>query len=509
MKKTLLAAAALAAIGVAGAGPLSRPAEAQQHLRIALREDPDILDPTLSRTYVGRIVYMGMCDKLFDVNERLEPVPQLATGFRWEDPRTLVISLREGVRFHDGEVMDAEAVVYSLNRHLTMQGSFRRSEMGGVEAIDVVDPHTVRIRLKEPSAAFIATLTDRAGMILSPKAAEAAGRDFGTRPVCAGPFRFVERVAQERIVLERFPEYWDAGRIHFDRVTYLPIPDNTVRLANLQSGAVEFGERMEPDDIQTIQRNRNLRAVPVEELGYQGISINIGNGERANTPMGRDARVRAAFELSLDRTAINQVVYQGMYTPTRQPVPPASAFHIASLQPEPRNVERAQALLREAGVTTPVPVELTVPNNPDLRQVGEVIQAMAREAGFDVRLRAMEFASALQGAVRGEFETFLLGWSGRTDPDGNIFAFIHSTGGQNDGRYKNPEVDRLLEEARAEQDVERRKSLYEQAMDIALVQDRMRIYLWHRKNIMIHSARLQGYRPIPDGMIRLQDMRLQ
>ena len=128
--------------------------------------------------------------------EQHEPLPgaehQLATAHRWEDPRTLLITLREGVRFHDGETMDAEAVRYSLNRHLTMQGSFRRSEINSMESVEVVDPRTVRIRLKEPSAAFLSQLTDRAGMIVSPKAAEAAGRNFGTRPICAGPFRFVE-----------------------------------------------------------------------------------------------------------------------------------------------------------------------------------------------------------------------------------------------------------------------------------------------------------------------------
>ena len=200
IRKTLAAGClALAAFGFA-------PVAEAQNLRIALREDPDILDPTLSRTYVGRIVYMGFCDKLFDINERLEPVPQLATGFRWEDPTTLIITLRQGVRFHDNEMMTAESVVYSLNRHLTMQGSFRRGEMGAISAIEVVDPQTVRIRLAEPNASFIATLTDRAGMIISPRAAEAAGRNFGNRPVCAGPMRFVERVAQERIVLERFPD---------------------------------------------------------------------------------------------------------------------------------------------------------------------------------------------------------------------------------------------------------------------------------------------------------------
>ncbi|HEY4254499.1 MAG TPA: ABC transporter substrate-binding protein, partial [Roseomonas sp.] len=177
--------------------------------------------------------------------------------------------------------------------------------------------------------------------------------------------------------------------------------------------------------------------------------------------------------------------------------------------PPARNIDQARALLREAGVTTPVPVELTVPNNPDLRQVGEVIQAMVREAGFDLRLRATEFASSLQAATRGEYETYLVGWSGRTDPDGNIYNFTRTGAGQNDSHYSNPEVDRLLDAARAELDTARRRDLYAQAMQIAFGQDAMRIYLWHRKNIMIHSARLTGYRPVPDGLIRLQGMRLQ
>lgn len=498
-----------AGLVIFGALALAASPVTAQHLRIALKEDPDILDPTLSRTYVGRIVYAALCDKLFDINEKLEIVPQLATGYRWEDPRSLLITLREGVRFHDNEVMDAEAVKYSLLRHLNLQGSFRRSEIADMEAVEVVDPRTIRIRLKGPSASFLAALTDRAGMPVSPKAAEALGRNFGTRPVCAGPFRFVERVAQERIVVERFAQYWDAQNIHLARVTYLPIPDNTVRLANLQSGAVEFAERMEPDDLKPIQRSRNLRAVAVDELGYQGITINTNNGERANTPFGRDARVRRAFELAIDRAAINQVVYEGMYVPTRQPFPPASPFHVRDFAPPARDVARAQALLREAGVTLPVIVELTVPNNPDLRQAGEVIQAMVKEAGFDLRLRAMEFASSLQAAARGDFETYLVGWSGRTDPDGNIYSFSRSGGGQNDGRYANPEVDRLLDEARTELDLAKRRELYARATRIAFGDDVSRIYLWHRKNIMGHSARLTGYRPIADGMVRLQGMRLQ
>ncbi len=499
IRRTLLAA--LASVALAGA------AQAQS-LRIGLREDPDILDPTLARTFVGRIVFATLCDKLFDINEKLEIVPQLATGYAWEDPKTLRITLREGVRFHDGEAMDAEAVRYSLNRHMTMQGSFRRSEIGAMEAVEVVDPKTIRIRLKAPSSPFLSQLTDRAGMVVSPKAAEATGRNFGNAPVCAGPYRLVERVAQDRIVVERFDGYWDAARIHIPRITFLPIPDSTVRLANLQSGALEMVQTIEPDDMKAVQGNRRLRVVAYDELGYQSITFNIGNGPRANTAFSRDPRVRAAFELAIDRDAVNQVVFEGAFTPTAQPVPPANPYHAPGFRPEGRDVARARALLREAGVATPVPVEMTVPNNPDLRQVGEVIQAMVQEAGFALKLNTMEFASSLQAANRGEFETYLVAWSGRVDPDGNTWTFMHSQGGQNDGKYANPEVDRLLDEARVETDVAARRALYGRIFEIALRQDRSRVFLWHRKNIVAHTARLSGFVPVADGLIRPQGLRL-
>jgi peptide/nickel transport system substrate-binding protein len=282
-----------------------------------------------------------------------------------------------------------------------------------------------------------------------------------------------------------------------------------VRLANLQSGALEMVQTIDPDDVAAVRRNNRLRISISDELGYQGITINIGNGARAQTPMGQNARVREAFELAIDRDALNRVVYEGMFTPTAQPVPPANPMHVRDFRPEPRNIERARALLREAGVTTPLRVEMTIPNNPDLRQAGEVIQAMVREAGFELRLNATEFATSLQAATRGEFELYLVGWSGRVDIDGNLWAFSHSRGAQNDGRYANPEVDRLLDAARIEPNADARRALYAQAYRIAFRQDRHRIYLWHRKNIVAHTSRLNGFVNVADGIIRPQGLRLQ
>jgi len=499
MRHLLLAAAV--AFSFAGS------AMAQTPFRIALREDPDSLDPTLARTYVSRIVFAGLCDKLFDIDAKLEVVPQLALSYEWTDPKTLTIKLRPGVVFHDGEKMDAAAVKYSLERHLTMQGSFRRSEINAMDHVDVVDPLTVRIVLKAPSSPFLSQLTDRAGMIVSPKAAEAEGKDFGLKPVCAGPFRFVERVPQDRIVLERFPQYWDAGNIHLDRVTYQPIPDSSIRLANLQAGGIELSEYIVPTDIDAVKGNAKLKLAVQDNIGFQTIEFNVGNGPRAKAPIGADARVRLAFEKALDVNALVQVVYNGLFDVTAEGISPESPMYVPNVKTPARDVEGAKALLKQAGVATPVVVHLTVPNNPDLRQVGEIMQSMAAEAGFDVQITASEYATALDAANRGDFEAFITAWSGRVDPDGNLWSFLHTGGGNNDMHYSNPDVDKALDDARVPSDPGQRRQLYAQvyaqeAKDLPIE------YLWFTKNIVGMSARVNGFQQVPDGIIRLQGVSL-
>src|SRR5229473_5626453 len=183
---------------------------AQGALRIGLGDDPDVLDPTFSRTYTARIVFASFCDKLFDIDEKLNIVPQLALSHETSgDGKAVTIRLRPGVKFHDGEAFDAEAAKYSLERHLTLQGSFRKPEIAALDRVEVVDPLTVRLVLKNPFSPLISQLTDRAGMMVSPKAAKEAGDRFGLHPVCAGPYKFVERVQQDRIVFEKFADYWN------------------------------------------------------------------------------------------------------------------------------------------------------------------------------------------------------------------------------------------------------------------------------------------------------------
>ncbi len=508
MQRLLLLAACAAGLSISRLPPAEAQSAATPSggtLHIALRQDADILDPTLARSYVGRIVFGGLCDKLFDIDPHLQIVPQLATSYEWADPTDLVLHLRSGVLFQDGTKLDADAVKYSLMRHLTMKGSFRTSEINAMDHVDVVDPLTVKIVLKRPSSPFLAQLTDRAGMIVSPKAAEAEGRDFGLHPVCAGPFSFVERVAQDRIVLQRFPQYWNAGAIHFDRVIYQPIVDSSVRLANLQAGTIDLSEQILPSDADTVRKDPKLRLVVSDYLGYNGIDINVGKSDKSKNPLGESALVRKAFELSIDRAALIQVVYNGMYTPTAQAVPQSSPFYVPGVQPPPRDVAKAKALLKQAGVSLPVKLQLTTDNSPDGQQLAEVIQSMAGEAGFDVQIRVMEFATWLNASDAGDYQAGLLGWSGRVDADGNLWSFLHTGGANNDLGYSNPKVDSALDDARLVTDVARRRDLYAQ-MWAQETQDDPRIYLYIPKNIVGMSAKLTGFEAVPDGMIRLQGL---
>ena len=483
-------------------------AAAQGNLRIGLAEDPDNLDPTTAGSYVGRIVLAAMCDKLFDIDAKLNIVPQLALSHETsDDGKTVTIKLRGGVKFHDGEPFDAEAVRFTLDRHMNMQGSFRKAELSQIDNVEVADPLTVRLSLKAPFSPLIAQLTDRAGMMVSPKAVKDAGDKFAAKPICAGPFKFVERVVQDRIVLDRFADYWDKDRIHIDRVTYRSMPDSTVRLANLRSGALDLIERVLATDIAAVRGDSRLKLLTGPSLMYTGLTINLANTDQARNPLGEHARVRQALELTIDRDALNKVVFNGEFIPGNQWSSPTNPYYIGKFPIPPRNVEKAKALIKEAGVTPPIAVDLMVPNQPDLRQVAEVIQAMAAEAGFDLKLRLTEFATSLAEGTKGNFQAYLIGWSGRLDPDQNVINHLGCNTPFNWGKYCSEKTQAALNEARLSTDPARRKVSYEAALT-QIEADRPLIYLYHQALIFAHSAKLEGYRQPPDGIIRIQDIKL-
>jgi len=480
-----------------------------QDLRIGLQSDPDVLDPDQSRTFVGRIVYASLCDKLFDISPDLQIIPQLATEWTVaEDGMSIAMSLREDVVFHDGTAFNAQAVADNITRSQTLEESLRKSELKSITSVDVTGDYTLTLNLEAPDATIMAQLADRAGMMVSPTAAAAAGAEFGLAPVCSGPFSFGERVAQDKIVLNKFADYWNADAINFDSVTFLPIPDTTVRLANLQSGDIHILERLAPTDLGQVNSDDSLKVVSAVSFGYQGITFNLTNGAGADNPFAKDKRLRRAFSLAIDRAAINQVVFDGAYAAGNQPYPPTSPWYDANFPIEARDIDAAKALMAEAGFPDGLDLTVQVPNTTIPLQLMQVVQSMVAEAGIRIEILSKEFATLLDDQAAGNFQASQIGWSGRVDPDGNIHQFVTASGGLNDSKFASTTIDQILNSARTQADTAARKAQYDAARAI-LHDEAPLVYLYHDSWITALNAGIEGYTGYPDGMIRLEGVSLK
>ena len=468
-------------------------------LKIGLQDDVDVLDPARSRTFVGEVVFESLCDSLVSVGADLQPQPELASKWSWNDDRTeLTMTLFPNLKFHDGKPILADAVKANIERARTLPDSMRKTELQSVESVDVVDDLTVTIKLKQPDPTLLPQLSNRAGMMISPGTFDTVS----ATPVCSGPYKFVQRKQNYSITLEKFADYRNAASYHFDKVTFLIIPDTTVRLANLRSGAIDMLERLAPSDIPSVTGDANLQLASITSVGYQGLTINVGNSDRAKGPLGKDKRVRQALQLAIDRNVINEVIGAGTFQPAQQPFTDTSPYHNAALKLTLHDVEKAKALLAEAGYQR-VPFELLYTNSTTAQQIAETTQAMVAEAGFDVTLHAIEFTTMLQQIQNGDYDSVLVGWSGRYDPDGNIHQFLTCRAGLNYAGYCNDRVDGYLNNAKVTADFDARKKLYDDAQ-IILQDDLPIIYLYHQPWPFVLSKAIKGFTPLPTGLISLK-----
>jgi len=493
------------ALVAAGLLLASGSAEAATQLRVGLQDDPDSLDPALNWTYVGRHVLQSLCDKLVDIDAKLDLVPMLATAWAWSDEgKTLTLTLRDKVKFQDGTPFDAAAVKFNLDRELTMPGSRRKSELDPLQSVEVAGPLSVVLHLGKPSIPLLAALADRAGMMVSPKAATEDGANFAQHPVCAGPYRFVERAVQDHITLERDPAHWRAADYAFDRLVFVPITDSTVRLTNLRSGQLDLIEQVLPTDMAQVKQEPSLQGIEATGLGYSGMTINVANGPKADNPVGRSKTVRKAISLAIDRDAINQVAFDGRFLAGNQPFPPGSPYYDAAFPVPKRDLAAAKAALAGVG---PVTLDLLIPTDPVRGQIGQMIQAMLGEAGITVNLFQTEFVTLLDRTRRGDFQADLIAWSGRVDPDLNITPLLGCGAAGNDGHFCSQDLEAALAAGRASPDPALRKPAYAKA--VAVLQDELPIiYLYHRLWLYAAKAKLQGFKPLPDGIMRFDGVRM-
>jgi len=481
------------------AAPAAR-AQAPRVLSVGVVSDPVTLDPAFSASFFENQALYNIHETLLVARPDGTIEPGLAT-LEQPDPLVWRFVLREGLTFHDGTPLDAAAAKASLDRYLDPAiGSLRRAEFGPIEGVHVTGPRSFELRYSAPFAPLPAVLTNRAGMIVSPAAVQALGPDFAARAVGCGPYRVASWTRNSELVLERFPGYWRGGQA-FDRIVLRPMPDETVRLANLRSGTLQLIDGVPPQQVAALARESGIRVSQIPTLGFTGHSFNC-----TRAPFN-DLRVRQAFAAAVDREVIHRVVYFGTGRPGVGPLSPSVAWAFDGAVQAPRpNLERARALLREAGHSAAVPVAITVTNSPLQVRIAEILQAQANAAGFAATIRQIDPASLITVLRQRDFDLCMSPWSGRFDPDGNMFVYFTRGGPNNFPGWDNEEVTRMLGEARRTSDRAERVRLYHAAQRIILAEQPL-LFLYHESVIQASSARL-SWTQLPDAVFRLHDARM-
>jgi len=473
-------------------------------MRIGMDADNTTMDPHRSTAAVDRQVYNNVYGKLVDIDSKFNIVPQLALSWDVKDGgKTYVFKLRRGVKFHDGSDFNAESVKWNFERMRDPAlASPRRSEIAPVKEVKVVDPYTAEITLTAPFTPFLSVLTDRAGMMVSKAAVEKLKDDFARNPVGTGPFQFVEWVKDDHLKIKRFDGYWDKDKVYLDEILYRPIPDSSVRFTAMRTGQIDVMHQIHPKDIAAAKTERGLKVSDIPSLWWQAIHLNT-----QVAPFTTKA-LRQALWYAVDRSVIQRVVYQGHGSPAWSPFPPSMWAQDRDFTDWKRDPAKAKAKLAEGGMANGFSFTLKSWTNPTFIQEMQVVQAQLKDVGVDMKIEQLEFGKLLADLTSHNFVALRIGWSGRPDPDGNVYNQVHSKGSGNYVRYANAKVDELLDAARAESNQDKRRTAYFQVTRL-VAEDAPYIWLHHDAEVKVWGEQVKGFEHISDGMLRMKGVWLE
>lgn len=493
--KSILAAAAL---GVAALVPATASAQERSELVIGVSSDPVTLDPHFMASFFEIYAQFLMHEPLLTLTADLAVEPGMA-DYEVVDDLTYEFTLREGLTFHDGTPLDAEAAKWNFERMLDPAvGSPRKNDLGPLASVEVTGPLTFTVKLSEPYAPFLHVLTNRGGMMVSPAAVEELGEDFASRAVGAGPFKVVSWTKNSDLVLERFDGYWKEGEPRLERVVIRPIADETVRLANLESGTVQLVDSVPPQNFPALKGNSAIQTFETGGVGFNAFSLNT-TAEPFDDPA-----VRRALMHAVDPAVIHRIVFFGTGSVASGPIPPSLAWaHDADFDPYDYDPAKAKALLAEAGHTEPVPFEITVTNSPLNVRMAEIIQAQASEAGFAPTIKQIDGTSLITVLRAKDFDMSWSPWSGRSDPDGNMYNWFTVGGPNNFAGYENTELDQLMKDARTTTGEADRAALYRKAEEL-IAADAPMFFVHFTAPLQAASGGL-SFTQQPDGSFKLGD----
>ena len=483
--------------GGSGGGTASEPAGGGGRFVAAISGEPDQLDPHKTTSYQSFQVLENVYDTLVQPNEKLEMEPALAESWETsEDGRTWTFALRDGVKFHNGNAFGADDVVYSYNRIIDgeLANAYRFEAVKSIKA-DGTD--SVVMKLNRPAPNLLEMIGAFKGMAILDK--QSGKLNLRREANGTGPFKLASVRGGDSIELNSNADYWGEAPA-LDGVTFRFLSEPATALTNLQAGDVHWTDNVPPQQIESLEASEEVELGRVPSNDYWYFAAN-----QARKPFD-DKRVRQALAFAIDREAITEAAKFGAATPNQTAIPEASTFY-TDYAPYERDPEKARQLLKEAGAED-LQVELMVTNEfPETVQAAQVLSSQWKEIGVSTKIRTLDFAAWLDEQGKGNFDVFMLGWLGNLDPDDFYYAQHHSKGPSNFHKYKNPEVDKLLDEARQETDEARRKELYDQAVKL-IVDDASYVYLYNPEVVQAWRSEVQGYEPRPDRAIRLKDVSL-
>lgn len=379
-------------------------------------------------------------------------------------------------------------------------GSPRANELSLVESVHVDDEFTLRIEMKEPYAALLSALASWSGMMVSPTAVQKYGDDFERHLIGAGPFRFVEHIRDDRLVLERYDNYFKEGLPYLDRIIYRPFTDVDARVLNLESGAVHIIATVPGKAVDRLSQHPDITFSAIGGLGFRGFFVNTKSADLG------DVLRRQAVSACIDRRLIVDLIFPGAATPSVQSPWTAATWVVDEDDPvPPRDLDLARRLLAQAGVPNGFSFTLLITPDEESIRTASIMQAMCAEVGININIQQMEFGQILANMSDGNFTAAQIELSPRNDPDLSSFPWWHSSAGINFSQFSDPELDRVLEEARKEVDQQKRRELYREAIELFRYHVPY-VFVYHLNEMKAWRNEVQGFRHIPDMMMRFEDV---
>lgn len=465
-------------------------------LSVGLSAEPVLLDPAMSTALVDRQVMINIYDTLLQLGPHSRILPDLVTSYTVsKNGLTYTLHLRHGVKFQDGTPFDASAVKFNLERDM-QKSSPRHAELTAVQSVQTAGNYTVVLHLKQPFGPLVAVLTGRSGMMVSPAAVRKEGSAFTRNPVGTGPYEFKDWVKGNHITLVKNPHYWQSNIPYFPKVVFKFFADPNVEYMNLQSGAVQVVDTVPAQDMAALKQNSNFTVINQPSYGYQGIWLNVRSAPFNNLYL------RQAVNLAINRQTIVNVLLKGTAVPGYSPFGPASPAYLrAENTPPTPNGAAVKRLLKEGGKPGGFAFTMKIANSPITAEMAQIIQSMLGQYGIKMNIQQLEFGTLLSQAESHNFQSLQLGWSGRLDPDENIYSFFSTGGPMNWSNFSNARVDSLLNLARRESTAAERRQTYAQVMNLLHAQVPY-VFLYNPNNVLAYSSKLKGFEYVPDGLIR-------